>query len=295
MIEAKRAAVMSQTAMSPSTWRPLKGVDARRLSEARLQAHYATQWLARIARGYITPRPDDEHTNLGWDDALDGFVTHPIPDGACVYLTVSDLALGLRDRTVTSEFVLAGRTNAEARRWLGEVLTARRLDANRLDASSPYAMPEHALAANASYDTVGLIDARVELAAWFANARSSVDRVHKQMLGRGLNVGDVRCWPHHLDLATLASFPSRRGELGYVGVGLSPGDGYYEEPYFYVSVYPKPDPATLPELPKPGRWHTFEFTAAVITAHDIIGAGHPSVETDAFLDAAVERAIDLLS
>ena len=48
--------------MHGSDWVPLRGIDQRRLSEARLQAHYAVQWLARAARAYVPPQPDDEHT-----------------------------------------------------------------------------------------------------------------------------------------------------------------------------------------------------------------------------------------
>ena len=57
---------MSGMSMRGSDWKPLHGVDQRRLSEARLQAHYAVQWLARAARAYVPPQPDDGHTNLGW-------------------------------------------------------------------------------------------------------------------------------------------------------------------------------------------------------------------------------------
>jgi len=45
-------------------WQKLKGIDRLILREARLQAHYALQWLARAARAYVAPRPDDGHTNL---------------------------------------------------------------------------------------------------------------------------------------------------------------------------------------------------------------------------------------
>ena len=72
---------MSGMSMRGSDWMPLRGIDQRRLSEARLQAHYAVQWLGRVARAYVPPQPDDEHTNLGWDGALGGFTTHPLKDG----------------------------------------------------------------------------------------------------------------------------------------------------------------------------------------------------------------------
>ena len=78
-----------------SDWMPLRGIDQGRLSEARLQAHYAVQWLARAARAYVPPQRDDGHTNLGWDGALGGFTTHPLKDGAWLSLKITDLTLAL--------------------------------------------------------------------------------------------------------------------------------------------------------------------------------------------------------
>src|SRR5258707_13358016 len=84
---------MSGMSIHDSDWVPLCGIDQRRLSEARLQAHYAVQWLARAARAYVPPQPDDEHTNLGWDSALGGLNTHPLKDGAWLSLKITDLTL----------------------------------------------------------------------------------------------------------------------------------------------------------------------------------------------------------
>jgi hypothetical protein len=111
-----------------SDWMPLRGIDQGRLSEARLQAHYAVQWLGRAARAYVPPQPDDEHTNLGWDGALDGFTTHPLKDGAWLSLKITDLTLALHvgeGRTQVQSFSLDGRSDAQARQWLSEQLGAR--------------------------------------------------------------------------------------------------------------------------------------------------------------------------
>src|SRR5271166_1732243 len=77
-------------------WRSFRGIEWRRLSEARLQAHYALQWLGRAGSAYIAPQPDYGHTNLGWDDAFDGFTTHPFKDGAWLSLKIVDLTLVLQ-------------------------------------------------------------------------------------------------------------------------------------------------------------------------------------------------------
>jgi hypothetical protein len=114
------------------------------------------------------------------------------------------------------------------------------------------------------------------------------------MLGQSHDAPQPRCWPHHFDLATQTSFPlQRRDTTAYLGAGLSPGDRFYGEPYFYLSVYPAPDPSTLPRLPPVGHWHVQDFTAAVTTATDILASAQPEADADAFLAAALEAALAL--
>ena len=290
---------MSGMIMRGLDWVPLRGMDQRRLSEARLQAHYAVQWLARAARAYVPPQPDDEHTNLGWDGALGGFTTHPLKDGAWLSLKITDLTLALHvgeERTHVQSFSLDGRSDAQARQWLSEQLGARGLDAHALDAPSPYDMPAHAISQGAAYGPAGLSDALEELAAWFGNAALLLGPIQRQMIGRKLAASPLRCWPHHFDLATLTTLTARNPDATrYVGAGLSPGDEYYDEPYFYVSVYPEPDPAALPNLPTLGHWHLRDFVAAVATAHKIVRAKNQQPETDKFLRAAVDGALKVLS
>ena len=74
-------------------WQPLAALEPRRLREARLGAHFAAQWLARAARAYVAPKPDDSHTNLGWDNPIGGFSTHPLLEGSRLGLRLRDLTL----------------------------------------------------------------------------------------------------------------------------------------------------------------------------------------------------------
>lgn len=284
--------------MSTSDWRPLRGVDQRLLSEARFQAHYAAQWLAGAARAFIPPQPDDGHTNLGWERAFGGFTTHRFKDGVRLGLKISDLTLVLliEGKTRSKLFPLNKRSDADARGWLGEQLSARGLNPSNLDAPSPYKIPAHAIASGARYDASGLGDALAELAGWFANAHCSLASIWQQMIERELAASPVRCWPHHFDLATLISLDESSAEKARtVGVGLSPGDEHYAEPYFYVSPYPYPDVAALQPLPKLGHWHTRDFTAAIAPASRIMETKDRRAETDAFLYAAIEGAIKALS
>lgn len=281
--------------MATSNWRPLRGIEPRRLSAARLQAHYAVQWLARAARAYVPARSDDSHTNLGWDDALDGFATHPLKNDIRLGLSIARLELVMLGGPSAPAFGLTGQTDAAARRWLGERLAANGLDAGRLDAPAPYQMPEHAIAAGAAYDAAAGADALSELAAWFANASHTLDGIRTTMSGRGFAASPARCWPHHFDIATLALLDASGADHARsVNAGLSPGDAYYDEPYFYVSPYPYPDAAKLPPLPRLGHWHTQGFTAAIAPASRILTARDRMAETEALLRAAIEGAIAAL-
>ncbi len=281
--------------MGTSNWRPLRGIEPRRLSAARLHAHYAVQWLARAARAYVPARPDDSHTNLGWDDALDGFATHPLKNDIRLGLNIARLELVMLGGPSAPAFGLTGHADAAARRWLGEHLTPIGLDAGKLDAPAPYQIPEHAVARGAAYDAAGLADARAELAAWFANANRTLDGVRAAMSGHGFAASAVRCWPHHFDIATLALLDASGADHARsVNAGMSPGDASYDEPYFYVSPYPYPDAAKLPPLPSLGHWHTQGFTAAIVPASHILTARNRMAETEALLRAAIDGAVAAL-
>jgi len=285
--------------MSGSDWRPVRSVDRRQLSEARVEAHYAVQWLARAARAFIAPRPGDSHTNLGWDEALGGLRTHRLPDGMRLGLIVADLTLLLLMPDPAAPpyaLSLSGRTDADARAWLGRLVAAQGLDAAALDDPSPYEMPAHATANGAPYAGTELADALGTLATWFGNANYVLGRARQELIARKLDAPPVRCWPHHFDLDILVAFDRPApDDSGSMGVGFSPGDEHYDEPYFYVTIYPHPDVAALPHLPEVGHWHSNHFTGAIAPAHRIVAALDQREAVEVFQRVAIEAAVKALS
>jgi hypothetical protein len=286
--------------MTALDWAMIAGIDFGRLHDARVQAHYAVQWLARAARAYLPAQPDDSHTNLGWDDVIGGLETHKL-QGSRIALKFAPLSLAIlegKDSAPSRIFPLDGHKEADARAWLGEELGHLGLDARSLDKPLPYKIPPHKLAAGAPYASTAVADALRDLASWFSNANRSLGRIREALHARKLEASPVRCWPHHFDLATLAPLDRGRGtveSVRSVGVGLSPGDEHFNEPYFYVTPWPYPPPAKLPLLPQLGGWYTKGFTAAVLPAHRILAAKGRQTETEQFLQAAVEAAIKSLS
>ena len=95
-------------------------------------------------------------------------------------------------------------------------------------------------------------------------------------------------------LITLETGPDGSA-LRSVGVGLSPGDHFYAEPYWYVSPWPHPErsPARLPELPAGGHWHGEGFTAAILTGTQLLTGGTDASQRERlqrFLDAAIAHS-----
>ena len=276
--------------MATASWRPLRGVDPARLAVAREQAHHAVQWLARAARAYSPPRPDDSHTNLGWDDGFGGFIAHPLPDGVRLGLRLADLTLALLEPSGTTpqdSFALDGHHDADACTWLGAQAGARHLDPGALEAALPYMLKARA---SDAYTVTALAEPLAELATWFSNANAQLGAIRADIAARGIMPPPVCCWPHHFDLDTLVTVAPGHT----TGIGFAPGDDSYDEPYFYVSLYPAPDVMTLPALPAIGHWHAKHFTAAIAPAHRITAAMMPGAEVAAFLRAATKIAIKTL-
>jgi hypothetical protein len=110
---------------------------------------------------------------------------------------------------------------------------------------------------------------------------------------------EVRCWPHHFDVGALVSLETQPdGSLAKsIGLGLSPGDESYPEPYWYVSPWPYPAPSKLPALESGGRWHTEGFAAAILTGSELLSGPHDSQSerVQSFLDSAVAAGRNALA
>ena len=143
-------------------------------------------------------------------------------------------------------------------------------DTDRLTTKKHYEIPTHAVADSAAFDAspVGL--------STMAAAYHDAWLLTSDVAAREPGASPPRCWPHHFDLATLITLitlitlPALRDAVTRtIGVGVSPGDASYPEPYVYVGPYPKPDVASLPRLAR-GHWHTDGWVGAVLTMPDLI-------------------------
>lgn len=254
---------------SMSEWARLQ-IPGKDLEEARLQCHHAVQLNTRFARGFVPAQADDSHTSLSWDPSI-GALAGQHAHGLRLGLRLGDLTVLLSGPSGVQTFALDGRTFREALTWLVERLARAGIDPAPLEQPLHFDLDEHPLLHGASFRLTGSERLFEELAKWYGNAALCLSAFSSP----------VRCWPHHFDIATQAGMGGRSA-----GVGMSPGDRSYSQPYFYVSPWPYLDEEALPALVS-GKWHTEGWVGAVLTANEILAEKDQYQFVQRFLDDAL--------
>lgn len=266
------------------TWSMLRKPEPTALAAARALAHRAVQWPARAARANLTPTPDDSHTSLAWDPDMAALLSQPLEGGVRVGLHVAVLELVFAKGSRSEVFALAGKPDAEVDNWLDGKLVAAGLEPAS-GTKLPYELPSMLFARPA--DEAPRLAA---LGVWFAAGAELLEELRQKLQRFKPGPTPVRCWPHHFDIATVVELEGARS----IGIGVSPGDAYYAQPYLYLSPTPTPDTNDLPPLPPGGRWHTKDFFGAVATATDILLLPDPRKGLMKIVDAAFEESLKRL-
>jgi hypothetical protein len=196
---------------------------------------------------------------------------------------VADLSLAaVRGGEASDVLPLDGRSIADAFAWATEQVRRAGGDAARMTMRRHFQIPGSP-PDRAHPFAVGDGAAFRELAAYWSDADLLLREVRSSTPG----ASDVRCWPHHFDIATLVAEPGPGRAT--IGIGMSPGDEHYAEPYLYVGPYPYPDTRALPSLDV-GRWHTDGWVGAALTASALVAAGDAPDQqrlAGAFVDGAL--------
>ncbi len=249
------------------------------LRAARAIAHRAVQYPTLAARANLAARTDDSHSNLGWDSTAGAFVSHPIEGRAgkwSVTVSLAPLTLALTDGNGNQErFELADKSVRETDGWFDSVLA--RAELKQISGTAlPYELPDE-VNGIARFEPANLSSELDVLAGWYGLADRLLSNVAHGLAGVSPGPSAVRCWPHHFDIATYVSleagdFETARG----IGMGLSPGDESYDQPYFYINPWPHLPAKGLPDLPPPGHWHTAGFVGAIATGEEVLSL--PDIE-----------------
>jgi len=257
--------------MIENAWHRLGDVTADDLADALHETHWALQLVAAAGQNFVSARDDDSHRTATWDARRGALVGEPF-DGAYPFrvgLRLDDLSLHMFDRTDESLAVLplAGQTLEDAYAWLAAGVGSYSGSLPVLDRPE-YDMPDHPVGAGRPFAN-DRDAARRTIAALYETSAQALAELVDQKEG----AAEVRCWPHHFDIATLVPVgQTDDGAAQTIGVGMSPFGGGYESWYWYVSPYPFPAAEDLPELDGPGNWHTDGWTGAALTFEEVVRA-----------------------
>jgi len=261
------------------------------LVAVRNLAHHAAQWPARAARANLGAVPDDSHSAFTWDASHAALVSGVLPakgGGVRVGIRMARLELIVTSGdSVLDAFQFDARTDAAAGAWLDSKLHALGLKPAG-GVTLPYSLPAHPTGGR-PYE-LGMLGRELgELSRWFGGPAEMLEEFAGKLAGLRPGPGPLLCWPHHFDMATLVRLDSEAGETARsVGVGISPGDEFYAQPYVYVSPSPRFDGGNPPALPPPGHWHTEGFFGAVATGEEILAMKDRRKALLAFITGAFE-------
>lgn len=279
-------------------WHPLGSVDPQDLTETRLQLHYAIQPIAAAAAALIPPVADGSSASLSLGTIDNTFVflcsEIPGPQRFRLGLNPVNFNLVLADPLLKplASFELIGKTLEEGLTWVQAQAAARGIDSPQITLLSyPDDFPQHPIAQGQPFNPPP-IPYLQELTHSFANTQTLLRRIAATTAG----ASPIHLWPHHFDLATLITLAAgNEAEAQTVGVGHSPGDQSYPEPYWYVTPWPYP-PAetTLPPLSGDGFWHRQGFIGAILTGSRLVSGDSQVEQVKQFLDSAIAACRSLL-
>jgi hypothetical protein len=266
-----------------SNWHTLNPTTSKELADSRLQLHYAAQFATALGISYRTPKADDSHTNLGWDrnyEALLSREARSLSHVVQIAVRPRDMhLLVLLDGSVGQRIPLHGSSISQVESALRAALESAGLDPRKFTLRRHYELPPHRLLGGDPFDTSRSDDFE-ELAGWYANGAVMMEEFKALIEG-----AEVRCWPHHFDIATLTSVGK-----GSSGGGMLPGDAMWPEPYYYVNAYPVPS-VRMSDAPLDGggQWNTDGWFGAVLIGSRL--TSDPTAQADqirAFLRSAFD-------
>ena len=227
-----------------SNWENRKGVALQPLEDARKALHQAVQLVGAVPRRLLPVDPTDVTASLPWNSERKAFQSISVPEDGDVQvgLNIADFELFVvKGSQKEAGLSLVGKSVLEALDWLKTSLGNLGLDSGALNLELPYAID--------TYDYSLPLQAKAEALEEYALLYDHIYQELVRIKETSPKTYDIRCWPHHFDLATLIPLATNdKGEVTQsTGIGLSPGDEGIPEPYVYVNIWPNVELSGLRE------------------------------------------------
>lgn len=236
------------------------------LKQGREETHRAIQLVGSFPRNFLPYDPSDASASLIWNDQISGFETQEVKGIKVGFNLIEQSILLLKDDTVNSTISTINETFELTFSTLSSELEKMGFEVKSFNYELPYELPR-AITNRGNPFTRQDVHALKKLVELYSLTNSILSEVFKVVD----EASDIRCWPHHYDLATLVTVEAHEDpeKAKSIGFGFSPGDGDYDEPYFYLTPWPYPSANDLYELTTPAFWNTDGWTGGVLKALDV--------------------------
>jgi hypothetical protein len=227
------------------------------------ELHKAAQYLAAAGISFIDKKPDDSHTNVGWNTSESRMETHVFGDGFKLGLNLKNQGLEwMKGDTVVSFLDLSNFSHKEIVTWIAEQAIQNNLSKS-YSYSFHYDLPYEDVADGHIFtlDKSDLSSISSEL--------TKAQNVFEQFLKLENLESPIRVWPHHFDLGIYAAL---NAENSFMGAGLAIPDSLVDGLYFYVSGYKNGAAIETKSFGKlqHGEWRS-DWNGATLASKDIDG------------------------
>jgi hypothetical protein len=255
-----------------SLWRQLNPIGSQNFSASRIQLHYAIQFIGLVGFALAPPQEDYSHTAMAFDAESNTFIGKII--GGKTLFRVALEPVNLIAQIVDTqnhpmaEFSLNGKTMIEALDWHKQEIGKLGVDSTQIQSFKipPDDFPDADFARGAAFDASKDAEIRQEVTNYFANTQILLQEI--VLANSGSTPIDI--WTHHFDMAIKILLPGEKnGEPMSIGIGMSPGDFSYNEPYWYVIPWPYLPKENLPALDEGSFWHTQDWIGAVLLSSQL--------------------------
>lgn len=269
-----------------SNWNKIVDVDLAALNNTRKVLHQAVQIVGAVPRHVLPHDPTDTSSSLIWNEKMKGLQSISISTEKGVDLHVGlsfdDFSLYiLKVDKIIDSFQMDGRSTHAGLAWIKSTLNGLGVDSEKISLDLPYEVESYDYSQSLTSDSAALNE--------FSRLYSNTYGLLSTIAERWGKAYDIRCWPHHFDLATLIPVETdKEGEiLKSIGVGLSPGDEGINEPYLYVNVWPNVEGLEKHQLPA-GHWNKEGWSGAVLTYSQLLAQPNQEESFQGFAQTAME-------
>lgn len=254
-------------------WEKLTHISTDDLNFVRKQYHLAAQNISVVGRSYLDRSENDENAVLHWVPGFWRMAGKWVSGQNKTFrssISLKDFNIYLVDQRVNvlAKFPLHGKTHNQVMIWLEEQILSLGLFSKALNLEMPYRLEEFNNWAKEKFAEVD-----PELSIEFGKFYHNTYLLLNELKNLFPHASECSIWPHHFDESVTFTLKETGDPATntMVSGGFSPGDQFYQQPYFYVNSWPFVDFEHV-EKAKFGFAHTEEWVGNVLLASELVKA-----------------------